>query len=110
MLELKKSVRYDYIDGLDSEEDYLSPQQAAMFLSLSETAHYETYKAMSEKERIAFLNEWVQDHWGDVPGVSECFVMVAYGGKVFEGVVTSHQAEAGKLKLVASPQSLDDFK
>jgi hypothetical protein len=110
LLELKKSVRYDYIDGLDSEEDYLTPQQAVIFLSLTGPEHAKTYKALSEKERIVFLNEWAQDHWGDAPGVSECFVMIAYDGEVFEGIVTSRQADAGKLKLVASPQTLDDFK
>ncbi|MFM9330166.1 stalk domain-containing protein [Paenibacillus mesotrionivorans] len=110
LLELKKSVRYDYIDGLDSEEDDLTPQQAAMFLYLTGPEHVKTYKGLSEKERIAFLNEWGQDHWGDVPGVSECFVMIAYDGEVIEGIVTSRQADTEKLKLVASPRTLDDFK
>lgn len=110
MFDLKKSVWYDYIDGMYSEEDNLTPQQAVMFLTIIEPAHYDTYKAMSDKERIAFLNDFAQDHWGDVLGVNECFVLVAYGEEVIEGIVSSYKAGPDKLKLVSSPQSLDDFK
>lgn len=110
LFDLTKSVTYQVIDGMDYEEDDLPPTQAAIILAIPDEPHFKTYQALSEKERAAFLNSFAQDHWGDVLGVNQCFVIIIYGPQVIEGTVTSYNKQSDTLKIVESPKSLADLQ
>lgn len=109
LFDLHRSVIYYVTDGMNHENEALKPTQAIMELAITGETDYGTYLSLSTAERLDFMNQYAQSHWGDMVGVQQCFIIITYEGDVVQGTVTSYQQTSDKLKLVTAPRALDDF-
>ncbi|MCZ8523147.1 MULTISPECIES: stalk domain-containing protein [Paenibacillus] len=101
---IEKSLAYDVVDGIEENDWGLNPQQAAMVLRLGGEAELEAFKTLSDSAKKELLNDFVQQHWGDVLGVNQAFVIVSYGPVMYAYTETSYLKKSSELKLEYYPE------
>jgi internalin A len=108
ILELRKAVTYYLVNGTDDDEDDLEAGESGLAIMIEDEASLKLYKSLNEKERTAFLNDFAQERWHEMQGAEQCYVLV---GDIdpLEGILTTRGQSSDSLKLVLSPESLEDF-
>ncbi|AFC33204.1 RspH10B [Paenibacillus mucilaginosus 3016] len=104
---VEKSLDYYVVDGLQEDDlwDFgLTPQQAVMMIDLAREPELEAFKSLSEAAKKELLNDYVQRHWGELPGVNQCFVLVYHGPLLYAYTETGHQKKSSELKLNYFPE------
>lgn len=88
---LKRRADHQVVDGMNKNSMGLNAQQAAMFILLESEEHVKIFNALSTNAKIELLNEYTQEHWGDVLGVKECFTFIVYGKNAYAQSTISYQ-------------------
>ncbi|MEN6390780.1 MAG: copper amine oxidase N-terminal domain-containing protein [Syntrophomonas sp.] len=97
--QLKQATTRKIVDGALEPASGLSAMEAIMYLQLASETDLNKFLALSEKWQKAYINESVQEHWGDVIGVEHCYARVTYKDKVYAEADISYQMSNASVKV-----------
>lgn len=96
---LKQITTRKIVDGAFAPESGLSAMEAIMYLQLPSETDLNKFLALSDSGKKAYMNESVQEHWGDVIGVQHCYAKVSYRDKVYAEADISYQMINDSVKV-----------
>ncbi|MDF2650751.1 MAG: hypothetical protein K0Q73_6556 [Paenibacillus sp.] len=101
---LKRRADHSVVDGMNKNSMGLKPTQAAMFIQLESEEHLNIFNGLSTNAKIELVNEYAQENWGDVLGVSECFTFIMYGKNTFARATLTSQMKLEDIKISLFPE------
>lgn len=107
---LMRRADHSVVDGIKRNSLGLKPTQAAMFIELESEEHLKQFLGLSTNAKIELINEYAQDHWGDVLGVEECFAFIVYGKKAYAQAVLHYEIKLEDIRMGLNPEGKAIFK
>ncbi|MCR2805552.1 stalk domain-containing protein [Paenibacillus soyae] len=101
---LSRNSDFTYADGYYENEYDLSNTEAMMFIQLSTEEDLDAFNSLSKENKAKFMNGFVQDRWGHVLGVDNCYVYVMYDEDVYAEATLTYQMADSSVQVAEYPR------
>lgn len=102
-------VKSRIIHGIYPDSYGINADEAMMILTAADQDSFENYQKLTDKDRISFLNQCLQNSWQQVSGSERVYVRLDYEGKVYAYIISSHLADPAGLELKSFEPGIDDL-
>lgn len=87
------------VDGAWENPYNLDSTEAIMFVIIKNKSDFDTFTGLSEGAKKVFINQIVQDNYGDYIGCQTVYGKVVYNGKAYAGITTGYGKEPESVTL-----------
>ena len=102
-------VKSRIIHGIYPDSYGINADEAMMILTAADHDSFENYQKLTDKDRISFLNQCLQNSWQQVSGSERVYVRLDYEGKVYAYIISSHLVDPAGLELKSFDPGIDDL-
>ncbi|NLF46125.1 MAG: copper amine oxidase N-terminal domain-containing protein [Syntrophomonadaceae bacterium] len=102
-------VKSRIIHGIYPDSYGINADEAMMILTAADQNSFENYQKLTDKDRISFLNQCLQNSWQQVAGSERVYVRLDYEGKVYAYIISSHLADPAGLELKSFDPGIDEL-
>jgi hypothetical protein len=96
---LKSKVEKLPVDGAWANPYNLDITEAIMFIVLKNQDDLDTFMELSDDAKKAFINDIIQDNYGDYLGCETVYGFVVYDSKAYASVTTGYETAAEVIEL-----------
>jgi|GEM_PF-2822815 len=107
---LMRKAKLGIVDGMYENNIGLVANQAAMLIILESKAQADLFNALSDHSKKGLMNEYVQEHWGEVIGVNECITLVVFEDQVIAETKISYAMENSDVDATYYPNGIQIFE
>lgn len=97
--DLTLSVDKIFIDGAYKHPYKIKTTEGIMFIVIKNENDFNTFNELSENSKKVFINEIIQNNYGDYLGCETVLGITIYNSKGYTFMETSHEADFEKLTL-----------
>ncbi|HWP95772.1 MAG TPA: stalk domain-containing protein [Syntrophomonadaceae bacterium] len=107
MESLKKNLDYCPIDGASTDPFGIDNTEGLAILVAKSQEDLQAFQSLSDENRKALLNDYVQAKWGDFIGCKSVCIYFVFDGKRYAETVTGYQSPTTNLNLYKYKQGID---
>lgn len=104
---LSSSVKKVAVDGAWKHPYNIGITQAIMFIVVKNQSDFDTFTKLSDDAKKVFINQIVQDNYGDYLGCETVYGMIYYNGKVYTDIITGYNTAPENVKLEKNDEGFD---
>lgn len=110
---LKAKVDKVSVDGAWASPYDISASEALMFIIIKNQTDFDTYTGLSDDAKVVFMNDIIQDNFGDYLGCEAVYGFTVFENKAYSCITTGYEIDAGSLELEdysGAPEEIDIVK
>ncbi|MFD2115596.1 hypothetical protein ACFSTH_06735 [Paenibacillus yanchengensis] len=99
MESIRSGIDKHVIDGISDNTLNLSATEAIMYLNIDSELNFQYFKSLSDSNKLELMNSFVQDNFGEILGVSNCYTIVVFDGQAYALTTTTYYSNINNLSL-----------
>jgi len=105
--DLSSSINKVAVNGAWKHPYNLDVTQAIMFIVIKNQNDFDTFSNLSDNAKKVFINQIVQDNYGEYIGCESVYGLVYFKGKIYTGIITGYNTASENVKLEKYDQGFD---